>query len=223
METWPWSGTEVPRSVEARGLASTWQGQCSCLWWTGCHRELHWCALNCCRHVGSSEFHINMLLHVWTFCSAGCFQPDIVNFHATVLRQINYCWNSDVSGLLISVPMCRNRAVYQDADTYLLDDPLSAVDAEVGKHLFEQWVIAISHTFPHWFSQIWSKLCSAHSHILLSTQQVCVWIFICIFTLEQGENRNICLLLLFIILNPFFVFWYIRLVIVFCWPIWVSH
>lgn len=30
------------------------------------------------------------------------------------------------------------RAVYQDADIYLLDDPLSAVDAEVGKHLFEQ-------------------------------------------------------------------------------------
>lgn len=30
------------------------------------------------------------------------------------------------------------RAVYQDADIYLLDDPLSAVDAEVGRHLFEQ-------------------------------------------------------------------------------------
>ena len=30
------------------------------------------------------------------------------------------------------------RAVYQEADIYLLDDPLSAVDAEVGKHLFEQ-------------------------------------------------------------------------------------
>lgn len=30
------------------------------------------------------------------------------------------------------------RAVYQDADIYLLDDPLSAVDAEVGRHLFEK-------------------------------------------------------------------------------------
>ncbi|KAM9049659.1 ATP-binding cassette sub-family C member 4 isoform 2-T2 [Megaptera novaeangliae] len=29
------------------------------------------------------------------------------------------------------------RAVYQDADVYLLDDPLSAVDAEVSRHLFE--------------------------------------------------------------------------------------
>lgn len=31
-----------------------------------------------------------------------------------------------------------SRAVYNDADTYVLDDPLSAVDAHVGKHIFEQ-------------------------------------------------------------------------------------
>lgn len=30
------------------------------------------------------------------------------------------------------------RAVYSDADVYLLDDPLSAVDSHVGKHIFEQ-------------------------------------------------------------------------------------
>ena len=30
------------------------------------------------------------------------------------------------------------RAVYSDADIYLLDDPLSAVDAAVGKYLFEE-------------------------------------------------------------------------------------
>ncbi|KAM5152000.1 multidrug resistance-associated protein 1-like [Mantella aurantiaca] len=30
------------------------------------------------------------------------------------------------------------RAVYRDCDVYLLDDPLSAVDAHVGQHLFEQ-------------------------------------------------------------------------------------
>nr|XP_042111060.1 ATP-binding cassette sub-family C member 4-like [Ovis aries] len=32
------------------------------------------------------------------------------------------------------------RAVYQDADIYLLDDPLSAVDAGVSRHLFEQCI-----------------------------------------------------------------------------------
>lgn len=30
------------------------------------------------------------------------------------------------------------RAVYQNADIYLLDDPLSAVDSHVGKHLFDE-------------------------------------------------------------------------------------
>ena len=30
------------------------------------------------------------------------------------------------------------RAVYFDADTYLLDDPLSAVDSHVGKHIFDK-------------------------------------------------------------------------------------
>jgi len=30
------------------------------------------------------------------------------------------------------------RAVYQDCDIYLLDDPLSAVDSHVGKHVFER-------------------------------------------------------------------------------------
>lgn len=33
------------------------------------------------------------------------------------------------------------RAVYREADIYLLDDPLSAVDIHVGKHLFEQCIM----------------------------------------------------------------------------------
>lgn len=30
------------------------------------------------------------------------------------------------------------RAVYRKADVYLLDDPLSAVDAHVGQHIFDK-------------------------------------------------------------------------------------
>ncbi|CAJ1086991.1 LOW QUALITY PROTEIN: multidrug resistance-associated protein 4-like [Xyrichtys novacula] len=50
------------------------------------------------------------------------------------------------------------RAVYQDADIYLLDDPLSAVDAEVGKHLYEKCIcgllknkirIVVTHQLQH--------------------------------------------------------------------------
>jgi len=32
------------------------------------------------------------------------------------------------------------RAVYSNRDIFLLDDPLSAVDAHVGKHIFEQCI-----------------------------------------------------------------------------------
>ncbi|XP_041834872.1 ATP-binding cassette sub-family C member 4-like [Melanotaenia boesemani] len=40
------------------------------------------------------------------------------------------------------------RAVYEDADIYLLDDPLSAVDAEVGRHLFEQCICGLLKNKP---------------------------------------------------------------------------
>jgi len=39
---------------------------------------------------------------------------------------------------LIKQIICR--AVYRDADIYLLDDPLSAVDTHVGRHLFDKCI-----------------------------------------------------------------------------------
>lgn len=56
------------------------------------------------------------------------------------------------------VSLCR--AVYQDKDIYLLDDPLSAVDAHVGKHIFENVVgpngllntkVCAKNVKPHFF------------------------------------------------------------------------
>uniref|UniRef100_A0A8D3DC56 Multidrug resistance-associated protein 4 n=1 Tax=Scophthalmus maximus TaxID=52904 RepID=A0A8D3DC56_SCOMX len=65
------------------------------------------------------------------------------------------------------------RSVYQDADIYLLDDPLSAVDAEVGKHLFEQCIcgllknktrVLVTHQLQH---------LRTNDHILI-LKEVCV-------------------------------------------------
>ena len=41
-------------------------------------------------------------------------------------------WQNDLMTIFVF------RALYNDADIYLLDDPLSAVDAEVAKHIFQQ-------------------------------------------------------------------------------------
>lgn len=40
------------------------------------------------------------------------------------------------------------RAVYEDADLYLLDDPLSAVDTAVGRHLFERYILFLKLKYP---------------------------------------------------------------------------
>ena len=37
------------------------------------------------------------------------------------------------------------RALYQGGDIFLLDDPLSAVDVKVGKHIFERYGDSLIH------------------------------------------------------------------------------
>lgn len=41
---------------------------------------------------------------------------------------------------MINILILFYRAVYKEADIYLLDDPLSAVDTHVGKHLFDDCI-----------------------------------------------------------------------------------
>uniref|UniRef100_UPI00398F2F2F ATP-binding cassette sub-family C member 4 n=1 Tax=Pristiophorus japonicus TaxID=55135 RepID=UPI00398F2F2F len=59
------------------------------------------------------------------------------------------------------------RSVYQDADIYLLDDPLSAVDAEVGRHLFEQCIAGILKNKPRILVTHQLQYLSAANQILI--------------------------------------------------------
>uniref|UniRef100_A0A668S4I0 Multidrug resistance-associated protein 4 n=1 Tax=Oreochromis aureus TaxID=47969 RepID=A0A668S4I0_OREAU len=80
------------------------------------------------------------------------------------------------------------RAVYEDADIYLLDDPLSAVDAEVGKHLFDKCIcgllknkcrILVTHQLQH----------------LRDVDQILVLKEVCT-PLKENSLKEACLLLL---------------------------
>ena len=67
-----------------------------------------------------------------------CMQTDLNNFPKGDLTEIGHRGVSLSGGQRVRVSLAR--ALYSDADIYLLDDPLSAVDAKVGKHLFERCI-----------------------------------------------------------------------------------
>ena len=52
------------------------------------------------------------------------------------------------------------RAVYHEADIFILDDPLSAVDTVVARHLFEKYIIwfqLLYLTSPFYIVQVYSR------------------------------------------------------------------
>ena len=65
-------------------------------------------------------------------------QTDLHNFSQGDLTEIGHRGVSLSGGQRARVSLAR--ALYSDADIYLLDDPLSAVDAKVGKHLFDRCI-----------------------------------------------------------------------------------
>ena len=67
-----------------------------------------------------------------------CMETDLHNFPQGDLTEIGHRGISLSGGQRARVSL--TRALYSDADIYLLDDPLSAVDAKVGKHLFDRCI-----------------------------------------------------------------------------------
>lgn len=70
---------------------------------------------------------------------------DILHSVASVLDSVLlFCWQIGERGLNLSGGQKQRislaRAIYSNKDIFLLDDPLSAVDAHVGKHIFEECV-----------------------------------------------------------------------------------
>lgn len=67
-----------------------------------------------------------------------CMQTDLNNFPYGDLTEIGSRGVSLSGGQRVRVSLAR--ALYSDADLYLLDDPLSAVDSKVGKRLFQRCI-----------------------------------------------------------------------------------
>jgi len=85
--------------------------------------------------VFGKEFHEQKYNKVIDVCD---LEKDIASFTKRVLTEIGQRGAILSGGQRARVSLAR--AIYSDADIYLLDDPFSAVDAKVGKHLFDRCI-----------------------------------------------------------------------------------
>ena len=85
--------------------------------------------------VFGKEFHEQKYTRVLEVCD---LEKDIASFMKHDVTEIGQRGVILSGGQRARVSLAR--AIYSDADIYLLDDPLSAVDAKVGKHLFDRCI-----------------------------------------------------------------------------------
>ena len=85
--------------------------------------------------VFGKEFHEQNYMKVIEVCD---LQKDIASFTKRDLTEIGQRGVILSGGQRARVSLAR--AIYSDADIYLLDDPFSAVDAKVAKHLFDRCI-----------------------------------------------------------------------------------
>ena len=90
--------------------------------------------------VFGKEFHEQKYRKVIEVCD---LEKDIASFTKRDLTEIGQRGVILSGGQRARVSLAR--AIYSDADIYLLDDPLSAVDAKVGKHLFDRCIKEFLH------------------------------------------------------------------------------
>ena len=90
--------------------------------------------------VFGNEFHEQKYMKVIEVCD---LEKDIASFTKRDLTEIGQRGVILSGGQRARVSLAR--AIYSNADIYLLDDPLSAVDAKVGKHLFNRCIKDFLH------------------------------------------------------------------------------
>ncbi|CAL8082910.1 unnamed protein product [Calicophoron daubneyi] len=92
---------------------------------------------NICFDIGPSNCQLATEQELWyrKVIDACALQTDIDQLPAGDMTEIGERGVNLSGGQKQRVSLAR--AVFQNCDTYLMDDPLSAVDAQVGRHLFE--------------------------------------------------------------------------------------